>query len=205
VLPFLFSSTPFRSHQWHLSYRGISLSVPCQYQSVCYVAFHYTAAVTILRLSSNFSPPRSGFVAENKRQSLPTRWARSALHSGWYEFLYWRKWCDVNLLSVRVSYRSICKQQMELYKILLSRRRDWSTSRCTGADDLRKYRSACKSFCLMHVEVSAEIKQMTLSYSSSNFFVCSFFYLFIFLNFLCSLAVLIFSPFIFPSTNFFFL
>ena len=71
---------------------------------------------------------------------------------------------------------SIWKQQIEFYKILLPRRRDWCTSRCIGADDLREYRSACKSLCLMHVELSGETEQMALSYSSSSFFVCSFFH-----------------------------
>ena len=157
----------------------MSPSVPRRYQSVCCVAFHYTAAVTISRLPSNFSPPRSGFFAENKRQSPCTRSARSALHSGWCKVLYWRKWRDVNLLSDRVSCMSVLKQQTEFqdfYKILLSRRRDWCASRCIGADHLREYRRACKSSCLMHVEVPGEIKQIALSYSSSSFFVCSFFH-----------------------------
>jgi len=37
-------------------------------------------------------------------------------------------------------------------------------------DDLRKYRRACESSCLFHVEVSGEIQQIALTHSSSHFF-----------------------------------
>jgi hypothetical protein len=102
---FLFTFRQRSSHNkpftisWDKPFCSLLISVRC-------VAFHYTADDTILRLSSNFSPPRFGFFTDNKRQSIRTRSASSALHVRWYKALYLRKWRDVNLLSDRVSYVS---------------------------------------------------------------------------------------------------
>lgn len=92
---------------------------------------------------------------------------------------------------------SIWKQEIGFYKILLSRRIDWCTSRCIGSDDLRKYRSACRSFCIMHVEVWVECPCLTLLPIFS--FVLSFQFIvincFIHSHFLFSLPLFFLPPF----------